>query len=243
MAMVGDSFSKAWDVFREDMGAWVATTFVWSIAASVAGSVIPVAGGLVLLPNMIREASDAVEQGRSPEIANVFNFDHIGNDFISMLLYAGSQFAGMMLCCIGWPFAWIGFWYSAELAADDRIKPVDTLKVSWWWAKDNIGDTLAIALLGMLLNTIGATVGLGIGMIVTLPITVLAWVIYWHQVKDSVYAMAQSRGIAVAPPTRQPAQLIAESPVDAPFSQSVHDSADQATDGFVAPPGAGDHQD
>jgi hypothetical protein len=227
--MVGDSFSKAWDVFRQDMGGWVASTFVWSIAASVAGSVIPVAGGLVLLPNLIRETSDALAEQRSPEIANLFNFDHIANDFVSMLLYAGSQLAGMMACCVGWPVAWIGFWYSAELAADDRMSPVDTLKVSWWWAKDNLGDTIGMALVGMLLNTIGASVGLGIGVILTLPITVLAWVIYWHQVKGSVYAMAESRGIAVAPdPSAAPAgQLTAESPYVAPSP---------ATDGFVAAP-------
>lgn len=213
--MVSDSFSKAWDIFEDDMGAWVATTFVWSLAASVAGSVIPVVGGLVLLPNMIREASSAVEEGRSPEIGNVFKFDRLGEDFISMLTYAMSQIAGMLACCVGWPVAWIGFWYAAELAADGRVAGSDTMKVSWWWAKDHIGQTLGMALAGLVLNTIGASVGLGFGVILTLPITVLAWVVYWHAVRDDVYAMAVSRGVNVAP--AQPASALpAESPFDGP---------------------------
>ncbi len=228
--MVSDSFTKAWDIFRQDMGGWVATTFVWSIAASVAGSFVPLVGGMVLLPNMVREASDAVEQRRSPDLGNVFKFDHLGEDFISMLLYCIAQTVGLLACCVGWPVAWIAFWYTAELAADGRVSESDTMKVSWMWAKDHIGETLGMAMVGLILNTIGATVGLGVGVIFTLPITVIAWVVYWHAVRDDVYALAEQNGFAVAP--REPAgQLAAEVPMGQAPGATM--DSPRATDGTL----------
>ena len=69
--------------------------------------------GLILLPNALREGERAIVEGRSPQVGELFNFSHLGLDLVSMLLYVMTQTLGSLLCCVGTPIAWIGFWYSS----------------------------------------------------------------------------------------------------------------------------------
>lgn len=224
--MVGRAFSQAWEVFKNDMGSWLIFGLVWTLLASVAGTVVPIVGGMLTLPLLVRETNNAVTEGRSPEINGLFEFSNLGEDFVSTLLYTISQFVGMLCCCVGWPVAWILFWYTIELAADGRVSPTDAMKISMAWSKENLGDTVAMALLGMALNTLGASVGLGVGVLFTAPITFLAWVMYWQAVKGDVYAMARAQGIEVreakSAPSAAPA-LGVEQPFDgSPGSVPTH---------------------
>lgn len=195
--MVTESFRRGWEIFKDDMGSWLVFGLVWTLLASLAGTVVPIVGGLLTLPMALREASKAVRENRSPDLNGLFEFKSLGEDFVSTLLYSIAQFVGVLCCCIGWPFAWILFWYTPELAADGRVSPTDAMKVSLAWSKENLGDTIAMALLGLFLNSLGASVGVGIGVFFTAPITLLAWVMYWQAVKSDVYATARAQGIEV----------------------------------------------
>ncbi len=211
--MIGQSFTNAWEVFKNDMGSWVVFFMVFAILATVAGSIIPLAGGLAMLPLAIRETSKAVQEQRSPNVPALWDFSNLGGDLITMLMYAAAQLVGMMMCFVGWPFAWIGFWYTAELAADAKVSPSDAFKLSWAWSKRNLGDTIGMAFLSWCLSTIGASVGLGFGLLLTGPMVLIAWAMYWHAVRDQVYALAVEQGIEVK--KEAPPQLVTvEQPAD-----------------------------
>ena len=192
--MIGNIFGRSIDILKKDFIAWV----LLGLVLVLAGSVIPLLGGLLLLPNALREGERAMREERAPEVGNLFNFEHIGLDITAMLLYVVAQSVGSLLCCIGMPVAWIGFWFSAELAADNRVSATDCLKLSWKWSTSHLGDTLGLALVSLALNSVGASLGIGIGVLITMPLTVIAWILYWGQVREEVYMMAQQAGIEVA---------------------------------------------
>ena len=192
--MIGNIFGRSIDILKKDFIAWV----LLGLVLVLAGSVIPLLGGLLLLPNALREGERAMMEERAPEVGNLFNFEHIGLDITAMLLYVVAQSVGSLLCCIGMPVAWIGFWFSAELAADNRVSATDCLKLSWKWSTSHLCDTLGLALVSLALNSVGASLGIGIGVLITMPLTVIAWILYWGQVREEVYMMAQQAGIEVA---------------------------------------------
>lgn len=191
--MIGDVFGKSIDVFKRDFVAWV----LFGLVLILAGSLIPLVGGLILLPNALREGERAIVEGRSPQVGELFNFSHLGLDLVSMLLYVMTQTLGSLLCCVGTPIAWIGFWYSAELAADGRLSATDTLKLSWAWSTTHLGDTIALAVISLALNSAGASLGMGIGVLCTMPLTLIAWILYWSSVREQVYDLAAQKGIEV----------------------------------------------
>ncbi len=213
--MIQASFSKAVDIYKEDFGSWFVYGLVWAGMATVAGTFIPIVGGLATLPLALREASAAVRGGRSPQIGNMFSTDRLGEDFMTMLFYAGAQILGMLACCVGWPVAWLGFYHSAELAADGRVSPTGAMKLSMAWTKQRLGEVAGLALAVLAMHVVAGTIGLGIGSLFALPVGLLAWTVYWHQVRDQVYALAPSEGVEVAPETTPVAgQLGMQQPFD-----------------------------
>lgn len=191
--MIGDSFGKAVDVFKRDFVGWM----LLGLVLVLAGSVIPLLGGLLLLPNALREGDRAIAEERAPDVSALFDFAQVGQDLVSMLLYMSAQVLGSLLCCVGGPVAWILFWFSAEVSADGRVSSTDTLKVSYLWSKSHLGDVIGLAVLSAVLNSIGAS--FAIGVFFTFPFTLIAWVIYWRSVKPEVYALAIAEGVQVAP--------------------------------------------
>ncbi len=191
--MIGDSFGKAVDIFKRDFVGWLLIGLVLIVAASF----IPLLGGLLLLPNALREGDRAIEESRAPDVAALFNFDNMGLDLVSMLLYMAAQALGSLACCIGGPVAWILFWFSAEVSADGRVSATDTLKVSYLWSKSHLGDAIGLAVLSVLLNSVGSS--FVVGVFLTFPFTLIAWVIYWRMVRHEVYALAIKEGVEVAP--------------------------------------------
>ena len=195
--MVSDAMSRAWSVFSKDMGAWIIYGLVFIAVASVLGSVLPVVGGLALLPLAMRETLAAVEQERSPEIAGMFQMQRLGDDFLTALFMVVAQGVGLLFCGVGWFVAWGGFFFAPELAADSRVSAMDAMRLSWRYVSSNLGASMGVALLGLLLTTVGAS--FVIGLVFTVPLVLVRYACHWLQVRDQVYAQAEASGIRVAP--------------------------------------------
>lgn len=193
--MLTRAFTNAWDVFRQDLVAWC----IFSAVVILAGAFIPFFGALLLLPNMLRESKAALREERSPDVAAIFDFSHFKDDLATTGLYAIAQLVGVLMCCVGWPVAWILFWYSVEICADERVSPMDAMRLSMAYAMKHPGDTIGMALAGVLLNSLGASIAFGIFF--TTPLVFLAWTFYWLDVREEVYALAERKGISVTPET------------------------------------------
>ncbi|MCB9741548.1 MAG: hypothetical protein H6740_02970 [Alphaproteobacteria bacterium] len=193
--MLSQSINEAVAAFKKHPGPWVVLTLL----VAIVGSFIPYLGALLLLPNVLREAKACLSEDRAPDLGQLFDLSHAGTDIVAMLLYVVAQTLGILLCCVGWPFAWIGFWYAAELSADDRVSGVDALRASWAYVSQKPGETIAMALLCLVGNSVAGGVGFGLGLLLSGPITFLTWAAYWRLVRADVYAAAEQAGIAVKP--------------------------------------------
>lgn len=195
MMSAGEAFSEAWQIYREELVAWA----VFSAVPVLVGTLIPVVGALVLLPNVLREAEAAIAARRAPEVGAIFSFDEIGRDLVTSLLYLAAQGVGALFCCIGQPIAWLFCWYSLELSADGRVSPVDALRASAKWVGQNLGPTLTMALVSVALNSLGASLGFGFGVFLTMPLVFIAWSIHWADIRAEVHELAAEQGLDVAP--------------------------------------------
>ena len=188
---------RAWGIYSGDFGPWLVFGLVFAVVAVVASTAIPVVGGLMILPLAMRETLRAVEQERSPQIAGMFDFSHIGDDLLTSLLMVAAQYAGLAACLIGWPIAWMGFFFAPELAADGRVGGVDAMKLSWRYVTSNLGESLLVAVIGLAMASVGASFVVGIFLVA--PLVLLLYACHFLDVRERIYADAQAAGITIKP--------------------------------------------
>lgn len=193
--MVGESMTNAWAIYKQHLVEWTIFGFV----VCMAGTIIPVLGGLILLPATLRETKRAMVENRGPKIGALLDTENLGGDIASMCLYALAQTIGVLMCFVGWPLAWFLFWFTAEIQADARVSVMDGMRVSMAWVTRNIGETIVMMLLSSVIVTIAASFGLGIGVFFAIPFVFIMWASYWESVSESAYAIAREKGIHVNP--------------------------------------------
>ncbi len=192
--MVAQTFNESIEVFKKHPVPWI----LIGLVVMVVGGMIPILGGLILLPGVVREGRASIEGDRAPDVGALFN--GIGNDIGPMFLYGLAQIViGTVTCGLGAPVVWILLWYSVEAAADGRVEAPDALRVSLQWTKRNLADTIMMALACSFIATLGATLTCGLGIIVVTPFIFIMWTVHWMKIREDVYAIAEQNGITVAP--------------------------------------------
>lgn len=191
--MVGQVLSQAWQKFASDLVAWL----IFGAVFLLVGGVLPFLGAMFLLPMALRETKRAILEDRAPSLNGLFDLSSLGEDLSAIVLYAGAQTLGMLACCVGWPIAWLGFWFSPELAADKRVTAKDAMRLSWAYTTKNIGFTALIMFINCALLTLGSSVI--IGVFFAMPLVLLICGYTWLHIRQEVYALAPSLGIQVAP--------------------------------------------
>ncbi|MCP4806786.1 MAG: hypothetical protein GY913_07015 [Proteobacteria bacterium] len=192
-----EPLSKAWDIYSKDFGPWFVFGLVFAVIAAITATVLPVVGGLITLPLAMRETIRAVEGQRSPTVAGMFDFSNLGDDLLTSFLMVAAQYAGLFLCLIGWPIAWMGFFFAPELVADGRVGGMDAMKLSWRYVTSNLGPSLIVALIGFGIAAVSSSIIIGIFF--TLPLILLMYACHFLAVREQIYADAQAAGITLKP--------------------------------------------
>jgi hypothetical protein len=192
--MVGQTFSESIEVFKKYPGPWI----VIGLVVMVLGSVIPVLGGLLLLPGVVREGSASIAEDRAPDVGALFS--RIGDDIGPMIIYTlAHTIIGIVTCGLGSIVVWILFWYTIEFAADGRVAAPDALKASVQWTKNNLADTIMMALASSAIATLATTFTCGLGVVVATPFVFIMWSVHWMRLRDDAHAMVAQSGIEVLP--------------------------------------------
>ena len=192
--MVGQTFSESVEVFKKYPGPWV----VVGLVVMIVGSVIPVLGGLVLLPGVLREGTASITEDRPPDINGLFT--DIGNDIGPMIVFTlAHTFVVILTCGLGSIVAWILFWYTVEFAADGRLAAPDTVKASVQWTKNNLADTIMMALASSAIATLATTITCGLGAFVATPFIFIMWSVHWVHLRERAHELAAQGGIEVQP--------------------------------------------
>ncbi len=166
----------------------------WVLLGLVFGMIQPF-GGAFLMPNFIRIARKAASSEEPPDIGDLFQFDDIVDDLVTMVVFSVAVMLGVFACFIGaWIVAILGTW-TVHLRADKLYAPVDCLKASVHHVKANFVDVLVPMLIIQVVIFIGVMVTCGLGALVATPIMVIAVERLYDSNRDGIIAAADAAGI------------------------------------------------
>jgi hypothetical protein len=166
----------------------------WLLLGLVFGMIQPF-GGAFLMPNFIRIARKAASSEEPPDIGDLFNFDDIVDDLVTMVLFSVAVMVGACACLIGaWIVALLGTW-TFHLRADKLYAPVDCLKASVHHVKANFVDVFVGMLIIQVVIFIGVMVTCGLGALVATPIMIIAVERFYASKRDDIIAAADAAGI------------------------------------------------
>ncbi len=185
-----DHFKESWEIIKPDLVPWVVLFLVFSILNSFTGGL-----AVLLIPNLYRTCRDALREQRAPEIGDLFNFDEVGDDIVTMVLQYIANMVGALFCGIGALVTGVLFFWAPMLAAEGEFAPVDAMKASMAHAKANFGEIFMFLLVGMILNFVGVLVCC-VGILVTVPVTFVAMWRFFEQHKAAIMAAADAEGLA-----------------------------------------------
>lgn len=184
-----DHYKESWELIKGDLVPWIVLLFVFSMVNSFTGGL-----GMFLLPNLFRAVRNALAEQRSPEIGELFEFDAITDDVVTVILQNIANMIGMMVCCVGIFATMVLFFFAPMMAADGDLAPMDIMKGSMAFAKANFGEIFTFILVGALVNFAGALL-CGIGTFVTIPVTFVASWRFYEMHKEAILAAADAEGL------------------------------------------------
>ena len=161
---------------------------------ALAGTLIPLLGGLALMPALLRETSAAIAEDRDPRLEALLDTSTVAEDLGSMALYVGAQLVGLLMCLVGWPVAWVLFWMTPEIRATRLVGPVAGMRLSAAFVMANLGTVLGIVLIDALLLSVGLSIAY-IGLYITMPLITMSWATYLQHSRPELEQLAYTRGL------------------------------------------------
>ncbi|MCU0302023.1 MAG: hypothetical protein MUF35_10555 [Candidatus Nanopelagicales bacterium] len=201
---VGAALTYGWNGLKNNVGSIaVIALVIVAINAVVQGlrwisgdsqfllfvvSVLSFFVSLVVGLGLIRAALEILD-GRRPQIGDLLSTDGIGVYLVASLLVSVLVTVGLVLCIIpGLIIAFLLQFYGYAIV-DRRVDaatsapqsdPIGALRASFQVTSSNVGGLLALSIVNLVLNIIGAAL-CGIGLLVTLPVTAIAIAYAWRQ--------------------------------------------------------------
>jgi len=113
-----------------------------------------------------------ITEGREFQAAEVFKFDNIGPVVVTSLITGAATFVGILLCVV--PGIVIAFLtsYSLFFVVDKNMAPMDAIKASVDFTKNNLGQTLVWYIVGGIVAEVGFLI-CGVGALVSIPVVLV----------------------------------------------------------------------
>jgi uncharacterized membrane protein len=142
--------------------------FIWSLVLAAAAYV-----AMAIVQAGVWRAGLGVTRGESPSVSQLTETKNIGPFIITNLLVGLGFAVGLVLCVLP-GFIWLLFTaYAPLLALDKGMDPVESIRTSIGWVKDNIGQVFVILLVSYIVYFIGV-VACVVGLLVTIPVALIA---------------------------------------------------------------------
>lgn len=206
---VGPAIGYGWKKFTENVGPFI----LLMIAVFVAAIVIQVVQ-MVLTPNStgylalfwsalvfavlyvavsivqagVWRAGLAVTRGEAPSPEMLVKTDNIVPYILTQILIGIGVFIGFILCIIPAIIWLILTAYAPLLALDKGMSPIDAIKGSINWVKENFGGVFLILLVSYLVYIAGACL-CGVGALVSAPVSMVA-IVYSYRALNNETVVA-----------------------------------------------------
>lgn len=146
--------------------------FFASILISLLTSFLGTLVAYLLQAGIIRGALKVADGGK-PELPEIFATDKVAPTLVTAVLVTLGTFIGFILCFLpGLIFAILAS-FSLYFLLDKDVEPVDAIKASINFVKDNIGQLILLFLASIAALIVGA-IACGIGLLVAIPVVILA---------------------------------------------------------------------
>lgn len=127
----------------------------------------------------VYRAALGVTRGQPPSTSQLTDTTNFGPFILTVLLVGLGAFVGYLLCFIP-GIIWMIFTAYAPIIAIDRgTSPVDSIRQSIDWVKDNFGQVFLILLVSYIVYIVGAIL-CGVGLLVSIPVALVA-IIYSYR--------------------------------------------------------------
>ena len=184
-----DYIKAAFDAFKRH-------PLQWFLLGLLFGAMSNLVVGIFLLPNFIRIArTSAPADGPAPEIGDLFNLDHIGDDIVTVVIWNLALFAGACFCFVGTAVvAVLGVW-TQHLCADRLYAPVDCLRASFHHAKSNVGTIAPTLIVFVVVFATFVVLTCFLGAFVVAPLGIIALERFYADQRNAIVAAADAAGV------------------------------------------------
>ncbi|MFN8169964.1 MAG: hypothetical protein U0S36_14450 [Candidatus Nanopelagicales bacterium] len=121
----------------------------------------------------ITRAALAITEGKKIESSTVLSTDRLGPVIVTALLYSIFTSIGYLFCGIGAVIVAFFLAYAFFFLLDQNLSPFDSIKASFNFVKDHVGDLILFYLASVVAYFVGAIL-CGIGLIVAIPVVIIA---------------------------------------------------------------------
>lgn len=127
--------------------------------------------GQIVTAGIIRGAL-GITEGRPFKMAEFFSTDQLGSVVVASVLVGIATGIGYMLCYLpGIAIAFVTS-YTLFFVLDQKMAPVDAIKASFEFVKDNLGNTIVWYIVGGLVAAAGV-IACVVGLVVTVPLVII----------------------------------------------------------------------
>ena len=140
---------------------------------------LAVLGGLVyftvfgFIQGAVARAALTITEGRPIESSTILTTDKLGPIIITAVLVSVATSIGTLACYVGSIVVAFFLSFSFYFLLDQNLTPVDSLKASFNFVKDHIGDVIILFLVSYVAYFVGAAI-CGIGLLVAVPVVAIA---------------------------------------------------------------------
>lgn len=185
-----DHLKYAWEVVSQNLVGWIIFGLVFGVVVSFTGGL-----GIILMPNAIRATRKAIGANAGPEVGELFVFDTIADDAVTMVGQGVANMVGSLLCGFGVLATAPIFLFAPYVVTEGSYDAMGSLKVSLEHGKANIvGNLIQMLIIGIVLSIFGS-VTLGFGYIIATPIALVAFEHFYQEQRPHVLAAGQAAQI------------------------------------------------
>ncbi|GEM_PF-2037037 len=186
-----DHLGPAWNAVKDNLVPYAVYVLVFTLVTAFTAGL----AGIALMPNYMRGFQKALAGNAGPDIGDLFVFDNIADDIVTMLLMIVAIMVGLMLCVLPGIALGILFFWVPLLAASRSYEPVDALKASLHAVKADPVPAVIFLLVMTVANSIAANI-LFLPYLISAPVFLAAQVLWFNAHHGEIKQIASAEGVS-----------------------------------------------
>ena len=135
----------------------------------------------------ITRAALAITEGKSIETSTILSTERLGEVITTAILLGVFTAVGYLFCFVGAVVVEFFLFFTWYFLLDKGLSPFDSIKASFAFVKERVGDVFLFVLVSWVILAIGGAI-CGIGLIVAAPVVIIATAFTYKKFTDQAVA-------------------------------------------------------